>query len=85
MSSRFPGSVVLLQEAIGVSCHQISVLQPTRKEPKLTRCSRMQHVVIEQGASFCYFGHVQAYLQGVVPPPNITCPQQFVPFIDGPV
>ncbi|TLS24927.1 hypothetical protein PpBr36_09125, partial [Pyricularia pennisetigena] len=60
VSSRFPGSVLLLQEAVG-------------------------HVVVYQGGSNCYFGHVQAYLQGVVPPANITCPQQYVPFIDGPV
>ncbi|KAK8032702.1 alpha/beta-hydrolase [Apiospora arundinis] len=55
MSSRFPGSVVLLQEAVG-------------------------HVVVLQGGSLCYFGHVQAYFQGIVPPANITCPQQYVPF-----
>ncbi|TLD08109.1 hypothetical protein PspLS_12123 [Pyricularia sp. CBS 133598] len=60
VSSRFPGSVLLLQEAVG-------------------------HVVLEQGGSSCYFGHVQAYLQGIVPPSNITCPQQNVPFIGGPV
>ncbi|KAI8954457.1 Alpha/Beta hydrolase protein [Xylaria longipes] len=60
MSSRFPGSVLLLQEAVG-------------------------HTVIDQGASNCYFGHVQAYLQGIVPPSNITCPQQYIPFIDGPM
>ncbi|KAK1569916.1 Alpha/Beta hydrolase protein [Colletotrichum navitas] len=60
MSSRFPGSVLLLQEAIG-------------------------HTVIDQGASNCYFGHIQAYLQGIVPPSNITCPQQYTPFIDSPV
>ncbi|KAI1746482.1 Alpha/Beta hydrolase protein [Xylaria castorea] len=59
MSSRFPGSVVLLQEAVG-------------------------HTVVDQGGSNCYFGHVQAYLQGIVPPSNITCPQQYIPFIDGP-
>lgn len=58
-SSRFPGSVVLLQEAVG-------------------------HTVIRQQASDCYFGHVQAYLQGVVPSSNTTCPQQFVPFVDTP-
>ncbi|TLD03544.1 uncharacterized protein PgNI_11521 [Pyricularia grisea] len=60
VSSRFPGSVLLLQEAIG-------------------------HTVLEQGGSNCYFGHIQAYLQGVVPPTNITCPQQYFPFIDGAV
>ncbi|KAI6554368.1 hypothetical protein MCOR04_010581 [Pyricularia oryzae] len=58
VSSRFPGSVLLLQEAVG-------------------------HVVLEQGGSNCYFGHVQAYLQGVVPPSNVTCPQQYVPFVGG--
>ncbi|KAJ5170206.1 Alpha/Beta hydrolase protein [Penicillium coprophilum] len=60
MSSRFTGSVLLLQEAVG-------------------------HTVIDQGASNCYFGHVQAYLQGIVPPFGITCPQQHIPFIDNPV
>ncbi|KAI0399002.1 Alpha/Beta hydrolase protein [Xylaria palmicola] len=59
MSSLFPGSVLLLQEAIG-------------------------HTVLNQGGSNCYFGHVQAYFQGIVPPSNITCPQQYTPFIDGP-
>ncbi|KAK0743971.1 Alpha/Beta hydrolase protein [Schizothecium vesticola] len=57
MSSRFPGSVLLVQEAVG-------------------------HVVINQGASDCYFGHVQAYLQGTIPQSNITCSQQYIPFID---
>ncbi|KAM7201149.1 Alpha/Beta hydrolase fold [Rhypophila sp. PSN 637] len=62
MSSRFPGSTVLYQDAIG-------------------------HTVINQGGSPCYFGHVQAYFQGQMPSPSIgnrtvTCPQQYVPFID---
>ncbi|KAJ1329920.1 alpha/beta hydrolase [Microdochium nivale] len=56
MSSRFPGSVVLQQEAVG-------------------------HVVVKQKGSTCFFGHVQAYLGGVVPPVNVTCPQQYVPFM----
>ncbi|KAI0452638.1 Alpha/Beta hydrolase protein [Xylaria acuta] len=60
MSSRFPGSVLLLQEAVG-------------------------HTVVDQGGSNCYFGHVQAYLQGVIPPSNTTCPQQYIPFINSPV
>ncbi|GAW18706.1 hypothetical protein ANO14919_081870 [Xylariales sp. No.14919] len=60
MSSRFPGSVVLLQEAVG-------------------------HTVADQGGSNCYFGHVQAYLQGIIPPSNTTCPQQYIPFIDSPI
>ncbi|KAI1312025.1 Alpha/Beta hydrolase protein [Xylaria venustula] len=60
MNSRFPGSVLLLQEGVG-------------------------HTVVYQGGSDCYFGHVQAYLQGVVPPTNTTCAQQYVPFIDSPV
>ncbi|KAJ6104298.1 hypothetical protein N7523_010618 [Penicillium sp. IBT 18751x] len=42
------------------------------------------HTVIDQGASNCYFGHVQAYLQGIVPSSNTTCPQQYIPFIDLP-
>ncbi|KAI1116580.1 Alpha/Beta hydrolase protein [Nemania sp. NC0429] len=58
MSARFPGSVLLLQEAIG-------------------------HTIVSQGGSNCYFGYVQAYLGGVIPPSNITCPQQYTPFIDG--
>ncbi|CAG9983667.1 unnamed protein product [Clonostachys byssicola] len=41
------------------------------------------HVVANQGGSDCYFGYVQKYLQGAVPPSNITCPQQHIPFIDG--
>ncbi|KAL7918971.1 alpha/beta-hydrolase [Trichoderma austrokoningii] len=57
-SSRFPGSVVLLQEAVG-------------------------HTVINQGGSDCYFEHVQAYLQGILPSSNITCPRQYIPFIGG--
>ncbi|KAI0505183.1 Alpha/Beta hydrolase protein [Xylaria bambusicola] len=56
MHSRFPGSALLLQEAVG-------------------------HTVVENGGSNCYFGHVQAYLQGVVPASNTTCPQQYIPFI----
>ncbi|KAI1128304.1 Alpha/Beta hydrolase protein [Nemania abortiva] len=60
MSSRFPGSVLLLQEAVG-------------------------HTVVDQGGSNCYFGHVQAYLQGIVPPSNTTCSQQYIPFIDSPI
>ncbi|KAI1171946.1 Alpha/Beta hydrolase protein [Nemania sp. FL0916] len=43
------------------------------------------HTVVLQGGSNCYFGHVQAYFQGVVPPSNITCPRQYTPFIDSPV
>ncbi|KAI9167962.1 putative hydrolase [Paramyrothecium foliicola] len=39
------------------------------------------HSVANQGGSPCYWNHVQAYLRGVVPPSNITCPQQFIPFI----
>ncbi|KAJ5374178.1 hypothetical protein N7517_006184 [Penicillium concentricum] len=42
------------------------------------------HTVIDQGASDCYFAHVQAYLQGIVPRPDITCPQQHIPFIYDP-
>ncbi|KAI0818142.1 Alpha/Beta hydrolase protein [Xylaria sp. FL0064] len=57
MYSQFPGSVLLLQEAVG-------------------------HTVINQGGSDCYFGHIQAYFQGIVPPSDVTCPQQYVPFID---
>ncbi|KAJ5171731.1 hypothetical protein N7492_004324 [Penicillium capsulatum] len=57
MSSRFPGSVILMQEAVG-------------------------HTVINQGASTCYFEHIQAYLQGIVPSSNTTCPRQYTPFID---
>ncbi|PLB43294.1 alpha/beta-hydrolase [Aspergillus steynii IBT 23096] len=57
MSSRFAGSVLLMQEAVG-------------------------HTVIDQGASECYFGHIQAYLEGTVPSNNITCPRQYTPFID---
>ncbi|KAH8430604.1 uncharacterized protein LDX57_008267 [Aspergillus melleus] len=57
MSSRFAGSVLLMQEAVG-------------------------HTVIDQGASDCYFGYIQAYLQGTVPSPNTTCPRQYIPFID---
>jgi hypothetical protein len=39
MSARFPGSVVLLQEGVGVSCYQILVPQLTiiNKRSKLTR------------------------------------------------
>ncbi|KAK4461503.1 putative hydrolase [Cladorrhinum samala] len=60
MSSRFPGSILLLQEAVG-------------------------HTVVLQLGSDCYFGHVQAYLRGIPPPSNITCPQQYLPFRDVPV
>ncbi|KAI0184075.1 hypothetical protein EV127DRAFT_464649 [Xylaria flabelliformis] len=60
MSSKFPGSVLLLQEAVG-------------------------HTVVNQGGSNCYFGYVQAYFQGIVPPSNITCPQQYIPFLDSPI
>ncbi|KAL7780902.1 alpha/beta-hydrolase [Trichoderma afarasin] len=59
-SSRFPGSVLLLQEGIG-------------------------HTLVNQGGSDCYFEHVQAYLQGIVPPSNTTCAQQYTPFIDSPI
>lgn len=57
-SSRFPGSILLLQEAVG-------------------------HTVINQGGSNCYFQHVQAYFQGILPSSNITCPQQTIPFMGG--
>ncbi|KAE8414634.1 hypothetical protein BDV36DRAFT_311737 [Aspergillus pseudocaelatus] len=57
MSSRFAGSVVLMQEGVG-------------------------HTVINQGASNCYFGHIQSYLQGAIPSSNSTCPRQYIPFID---
>ncbi|KAL3451192.1 Alpha/Beta hydrolase protein [Aspergillus insuetus] len=43
------------------------------------------HTVVSNGASDCYWGHVQAYLRGTVPAANITCPQQYVPFINGSV
>ncbi|KAF4992893.1 hypothetical protein FGRMN_6836 [Fusarium graminum] len=58
-SARFPGSVLLKQEAIG-------------------------HTVINQGASECYVRHVRAYYEGIVPEPNITCSQQFTPFLNSP-
>ncbi|OHW96947.1 hypothetical protein CSPAE12_04390 [Colletotrichum incanum] len=58
MSSRFPGSILLLQEAVG-------------------------HTVVDQGASNCYIGHIRAYLQGIVPRSNTTCPQQYIPFRNG--
>ncbi|RAH40457.1 alpha/beta-hydrolase [Aspergillus brunneoviolaceus CBS 621.78] len=57
VSSRFAGSVLLMQEAVG-------------------------HTVIDQGASDCYFGKIQAYFQGIVPSANTTCPRQYAPFID---
>ncbi|KAJ5967475.1 hypothetical protein N7501_003723 [Penicillium viridicatum] len=57
MSSRFAGSILLMQEAVG-------------------------HTVIGQGASDCYFGQIQAYLQGTVPSSNTTCPRQYIPFMD---
>ncbi|PYI16958.1 alpha/beta-hydrolase [Aspergillus violaceofuscus CBS 115571] len=57
MSSRFAGSVLLMQEAVG-------------------------HTVIDQGASDCYLGKIQAYFQGIVPVSNTTCPRQYTPFID---
>ncbi|KAL7916822.1 alpha/beta-hydrolase [Trichoderma velutinum] len=60
MASRFPGSVLLLQDGIG-------------------------HTIVNQGGSDCYFEHVQGYLQGIVPISNTTCPQQYTPFIDGPI
>lgn len=86
MSSQFPGSVLLLQEAVGVSRPQISITQPPQTKSLsllVGYFSRMQHTVINQMGSDCYFGHVQAYLQGIVPPSNTTCPQQYTPFIDG--
>ncbi|KAH7316883.1 Alpha/Beta hydrolase protein, partial [Stachybotrys elegans] len=55
MSSRFPGSVLLTQEAVG-------------------------HVIVNGGGSTCYFGNVQAYLQGIVPSANTTCAQENTPF-----
>ncbi|KAI0102614.1 Alpha/Beta hydrolase protein [Nemania sp. FL0031] len=60
MSARFPGSVLLLQEAVG-------------------------HTVVDQGGSNCYFGYVQAYLQGIVPSSNTTCPQENIPFVNSPM
>ncbi|KAJ0414887.1 alpha/beta-hydrolase [Aspergillus carlsbadensis] len=60
MSTRFPGSIVLLQEAVG-------------------------HTVVQNRASDCYWGHVRAYLHGVIPAANVTCSTQFVPFVDAPV
>lgn len=80
MSSRFPGSVLLLQDAIGVSDYTVrsydNVLSGVGLMPHVT-----QHTVIEQGASPCYLAHVQAYFQGVVPPANVTCPPQYLPFL----
>ena len=87
MSSRFPGSILLLQEAVGVSLYRISKTQPPPPNKSLSlpvgHFSRMQHTVINQGGSDCYFERVQAYLQGTVPPSNITCPQQYIRFRDG--
>ncbi|KAI2634948.1 Alpha/Beta hydrolase protein [Hypomontagnella submonticulosa] len=40
------------------------------------------HTVAQQRGSACYFNHVHAYLAGTVPPANITCPIEFVPFRD---
>ena len=83
MSSRFPGSVVLLQEAIGVSHSPESRLQDRAEASLLILYPNPnQHTVVDQGGSICYFGHVQAYFQGVVPSGNTTCPQQFTPFMD---
>ncbi|KAK8091574.1 hypothetical protein PG997_001935 [Apiospora hydei] len=61
MHSRFPGSVLLLQEAIGHT------------------------VILSEGFSNCYVGYLQAYFQGIVPPPDTTCAQQRVPFRDSAV
>jgi hypothetical protein len=95
MSSRFPGSAVLLQEAVGVSNHspfpsQTQPHHPFKYEYKVTNpcgspLNALQHTVALNGASDCYWGHVQAYLRGTVPVANITCPQQYIPFIDGSV
>ncbi|QPC59787.1 hypothetical protein HYE67_002018 [Fusarium culmorum] len=40
------------------------------------------HPVTREGGSPCYYGHIQGYLQGVLPPANITCPQKYFPFLD---
>ncbi|OJI96496.1 hypothetical protein ASPVEDRAFT_48673 [Aspergillus versicolor CBS 583.65] len=40
------------------------------------------HTVINQGASDCYFAHIQGYFEGIIPSPNTTCPRQYIPFID---
>ncbi|KAJ5681630.1 uncharacterized protein N7477_001570 [Penicillium maclennaniae] len=78
MSSRFAGSVLLMQEAVGVS------LVNHNPTATLTKSLCLLHTVIEQGASNCYFGHIQAYLQGIVPSSNTTCPRQYIPSIDVP-
>lgn len=43
-----------------------------------------QHTVVNQGASNCYGKHIQAYYQGVIPSSNITCPEQYTPFLNSP-
>ncbi|KAI1175856.1 Alpha/Beta hydrolase protein [Nemania sp. FL0916] len=40
------------------------------------------HSVSGQGGSPCYWGYIQAYFAGTVPPANITCPRYLVPFLD---
>ncbi|KAI0376049.1 alpha/beta-hydrolase, partial [Hypomontagnella monticulosa] len=40
------------------------------------------HTVANQRGSTCYFNHIHAYLAGIVPPANITCPMEYVPFRD---
>lgn len=77
MMPKFPGSVLLMQDAVGVSstpAHANSII--------LTDTSlKMQHTVVNQMGSECFFGHVQAYFAGVVPPANTTCAPQIVPFL----
>ncbi|KAJ1328276.1 alpha/beta hydrolase [Microdochium nivale] len=38
------------------------------------------HTVVAMRGSPCYFGHIQAYMAGIVPAANTKCPREYVPF-----
>jgi hypothetical protein len=80
-SSHFPRYVVLQQTTVGVSSPS-SLLETKRTAHILLPPT--QHTAVNQGGSTCYFGHVQGYLQGVVPAGDTICPEQYVPFVDIP-
>jgi hypothetical protein len=78
MSKGFPGSVVLVQEGVGVS-HWTPTFDRTIDAHWTD--FYIQHTASLNGGSKCLFGHFEEYLSGNIPPANTTCSQEYFPFL----
>ncbi|KAH7021435.1 uncharacterized protein B0I36DRAFT_425100 [Microdochium trichocladiopsis] len=50
------------------------------KDAVLVQQQGVGHTVVGLSGSTCYFTHLQMYFAGIVPPANVTCPQEHIPF-----